>query len=177
MSKEEDKFEAYRGESSSIAYDHLKGVAGSQMSHGADVDSKASAMFALATAMVGLGIPLILTRLSSGQLLPYSEVLVVLLLVAAAFYLVAFGLFFFLYWIQKYQDLTNPEQIKRIIKCTEAEAYVSLYWGIEKVHENNRKINKRKVTLFKCLLSVVGIQTLIVIFCSLWIAWASFPIV
>ena len=170
--KEQD-YSEYRGPSLAIAYEQLKGVAETQMSHGADIDAKASAMFALATAMVGIAVPLVLIRLGTGHPIPHFEVLVWLSLVPVVLYVAALFLFVRLYWLAKYQDLNDPDQIKRIIKLSTEDAYISLYRGIESIHKNNRSINNRKVRLFKWLFAVVGTQTLLVIGVALWVAWAS----
>ena len=48
----EEGQEQYTGPSLRLAYEQLKGTAEEQMSHGSDIDSKAAAMFAVATALV-----------------------------------------------------------------------------------------------------------------------------
>ena len=170
---EDEEFEAYKGESLPVAYEQVKGMAEAQMSHGGDIDAKAAAMFALATALAGVALPLILVRLGTGHPIPFIKVPVGLALVSAVAYVGAFVLFVKLYSLQKYQDLRNPEQIKRIIGLSEQDAYISLYRGIENIYTNNREINEKKIRLFKWLFRFVGFQTLLVIVVSLLVALAS----
>ena len=168
-----EKDESYRGESMALAYDQIKGLVEAQKAHGAHVDSKSSTMLAVATALVGIVVPLVLGQFEKGETFQYSRILLWAATIPVIAYLVTVWFFVRVYWLKKYSDINDPYQIKKVIDRTREATYESLYRLVEKVYEDNKKVAKGKVKNFKCLLIATLIQTLIIIFWSFLVAFFS----
>lgn len=170
---EHETDDAYRGDSLPLAYDQIKGLVEAQMTNSARIDTKASAMFTLATAMVGLTVPFVLSLFVSGKDFPYREFLLGTVILPVAIYGVGSWFFLQIYWLRKYSDINDPDQVKRIIKLKPEAAYESLYKLVEKAYRNNKENNDSKVKNYELLLSMVILQTIATVVWSIFVVWFS----
>ena len=175
---EPDNSNIYQGESLRLAYEQIKGLVEAQKAHGAHLDSKSSTMIAVATAIVGIAVPLVLDRLWSetdatiwGFQLSYVVLALVILPVIA--YICAFVVFWRTYLLAEYHDVNDPNEVKKIIGLDLQTGYATLYKAVEKVYKHNKQINDRKVKNFRWLLRAFGTQTILVIAWSLLVAVTS----
>ena len=165
--------EVYKGPSLPLAYEQLKGIAISQIADGGHIDTKAAAMFALASALVSVVLPVTLVRLGVGHPPQQIEAMVLLSIVPVLLYVFVCFCFLRIYRLRDYQDFNNPKEIKSIIGLTEEAAYTSLFRVIERAHKNNKTIVDEKARQFERLFWAVGGQTLSVIIFCLWVAYSS----
>ena len=170
-----EKDNSYRGKGMPLAYDQIKGLVEAQKAHGAHIDSKSSTMIAVATALVGIAIPLVLGQFWNKEF-QYRDVLLWATLLPVFAYLVTACLFWRTYRLKKYLDVNNPDEVKNVIKLTLEAGYESLYKSVEKAHVHNKKINDGKVKNFGCLLIAVLVQTLTIVIWSFLVAFFSFSI-
>ena len=169
-----EKDDSYRGESMALAYDQIKGLVEAQKAHGAHIDSKSATMIAVATALVGIVVPLVLGQFEKGETFQYSRILLWAATIPVIAYLATVWFFVRVYWIKKYSDINDPDQITKIIDRTREAAYESLYRLVEEAYEDNKKVAEGKVENLKCLLLATLIQTLIIIVWSFLVAFFSF---
>ena len=168
----------YQGKSLGLAYEHIKGLVEAQKAHGAHLDSKSSTMIAVATAIVGIAVPLVLDRFWKetdatiwGFQLTYVVLALVLLPVIA--YIYAFVVFWRTFRLADYHDTNEPNAVKAIIGQDRQTSYATLYKAIEDAYSHNKKITDRKVKNFTWLLRAFGTETLLIVAWSLLVAIAS----
>ena len=170
-----ERDDSYRGEGMPLAYDQIKGLVEAQKAHGAHIDTKSSTMFAVATALVGIAVPLVLSQFWSGADITSKEfqhrgVLLWATLLPVSAYLATACLFWRTYRLKEYWDVNDPEGVKKVVKLTPEAGYESLYKSVEKAYIHNKKINDRKVKNFTWLLQAVIAQTVLIIAWSFLVA-------
>ena len=160
----------YRGNGMPLAYGQVKGLVEAQKAQGAHIDIKASTMFAVTTALVGIAVPFVLSQFGSGKDFQHRETLLWAASIPIIFYLLVAYLFWRIYQLKEYSDVNDPYEVKKIIQRTPEAAYESLYKQVEQAYSDNKKINEGKVRNFQCLLLAVVFQTMITV------AWSFFVV-
>ncbi len=178
---EMERDDSYRGQGMPLAYDQVKDLVEAQKAHGAHIDVKSSTMLAVATALVGIAVPLVLGQFwnsvdMTAKEYQYRDVLLWATLLPVLAYSVTAFLFWRTYRLKEYRDVNNPDEVKKIINLTLEAGYESLYKAVEKAYVHNKKITDEKVKNFRCLLIAVLIQTLTIVIWSFLVALFSFKI-
>ena len=168
-----ERDDSYRGQGMPLAYEQVKDLVEAQKAHGTHIDTKSSTMLAVATALVGLAVPLVLGQFWSGESFRYSYILLRATLLPITTYLVTACFFVRTYTLKNYLDVNDPNEVKSIIKLTPEAARESLYKAIEKAYSQNKEINDRKVKNFRWLLKAVVVQTFFIIAWSFLVALFS----
>ena len=168
-----ERDDSYRGEGMPLAYDQVKDLVEAQKAHGTHIDTKSSTMLAVATALVGLAVPLVLGQFWSGESFRFSCILLWATLLPVTTYLVTASFFLRTYTLKNYLDVNDPNEVKSIINLTPEAARESLYKAVEKAYIHNKEINEGKVKNFRCLLIATLIQTLVIVVWSFLVALFS----
>ena len=172
---EKDDSAIHQGESLKLAYEQVKGLVEAQKAHGALLDSKSSTMIAVATALVGIAVPLVLDRFWGetsaaiwGVNLGYA------VLASVVFPVIAYAYAFVVFWrtfvLADYHDINDPNEVKKIVDLDLQTSYAILYKAVEKAYRHNKNINDRKVRNFTWLLRAFGAQTVLIIAWSILVA-------
>ncbi len=168
-----ERDDSYRGPGMPLAYEQVKDLVEAQKAHGAHIDTKSSTMLAVATALVGLTVPLVLSQFGREETFRYSCILLWGAIVPVLAYIVTAWYFLQTYRLREYSDVNEPQGVKQIISRSPEAAYESLYKLVEKAYIRNKEINEGKVKNFKCLLIATLTQTSIIIVWSFLVAFFS----
>ena len=167
----EESYWEYEGPSLQMAYEHLKQATTNQMSQAGLIDTKASAIFAIATLMMAVVIPGVMTRLTHLDE-SIAEWVLFFSAISFALYLIILVVFVLAFRLQYFKDLSDPEVIKQIIKLNESPALISLYKGIEESYRDNLNVIDRKSGWLELLFYLALIETVLVLFLTFASAFA-----
>ena len=90
-----------------LAYEQVKNVLADQIQTASVLETKASTLFAIATAMIGIVIPVGLNRITSDTLW-----LVILVVIPIGLYVCVWWLFRAVYSLQSFAELGDPKTIE-----------------------------------------------------------------
>ena len=138
-----------------LAFDQVKGVLPYQRHTAETIDGKASTLFATGTAVLGIGLPLGISRLDS----TFTWVLILGLLPVFA-YGVAVAFMYIAYKPRKWITLDNPVDInKNFLRLQPDEFVHEILMHTEGSFEKNDVNLKAKATALERLLIAVAFET------------------
>ena len=145
-----------------LSYQHIKDILESQARIWDGLDSKASTLWAIGTTVIGVGLPVLLSR-TSGSSIPYIP----LIWAAIACYIVATSLAVFAYMPRRIVFMHNPTFIREVFWELPREKFpLELSLHIENAHDENNKTLSLKANSVKALFASVVCET------AFLISWA-----
>ena len=144
-----------------FVFKQLGGLIESQMSDASHLDSKASSLFAVATTVIGIVVPLMTGLLIAVDSVPNRELLFWLALIPVSAYCAAAWGFYSITRLQTYYYANDPEYLRKELPETDADAYRFLIDHIEACYEWNQWQNQIKTNRFDWLVWAVVLQALL----------------
>lgn len=144
-----------------LGFDHVKGVLPYQRHSAETLDTKASTLFATATAVLGIGLPLGISRLDS----TFTWVLILGLLPVFAYGVVVASMYI-AYKPREWRTLDNPVEInKNFLHLQPNEFFHEILMHTEGAFEKNNENLQAKAKAVNILLIAVASETVLA---ALW---------
>lgn len=152
-----------------VVYAHAKGAIQEQLRTAEHLDYKARTMFAIATALVGIGVPLTLNQLTDEGISGRNWLLLGAVFPVLA-YLVSAYLFRQVYALRDYYYADRPDTIAKFTFMEKEAAEGSLFTLVRNAYVENESVNESKAKQLDRLFWSVVIQTIATIAYSLFVA-------
>jgi hypothetical protein len=133
-----------------LAYEQVKNVLPDQIQTASVLETKASTLFAIATAMIGIVLPIGLNRITSDKYW-----LVILTVIPISLYLYAWWLFRAVYSLKSFAELGDPKTIEDYLNDSPDEFMKEAIRETKKAYEHNEGILEKKREMVRCLLPIV----------------------
>jgi hypothetical protein len=147
-----------------LAFDRVKGVLYDQKHMAAEYSTRIATLFSVATAVLGIGLPIGLSKLST-PFNPAWTVHFVLAMVAILFYLIVVAVTVYGFWLRPFDTMDDPIKIrKEFWDLSPSEFKVQILAHIENAYTQNATNLKRRAYATQSLIVLVSIQTTILLF-------------